>query len=121
MSEPIDEHDPQLLRGVLPMLVLTLLHRQESYGYELVERLRELGLTGLATGAVYPVLSRFERDGHLTSRLVPSSSGPARKYYAATSLGEAARRHATARWHEIAAIANAGLHEGRVPDVAHHE
>ena len=121
MSEPIDEHDPQLLRGVLPMLVLTLLHRQESYGYELVERLRELGLTGLATGAVYPVLSRFERDGLLTSHLVPSSSGPARKYYATTEQGETACTDATVKWREISAIANAGLHEGRVPNGAHHE
>ncbi len=102
-------HDSQLLRGVLPMLVLTLLGRQESYGYELVERLRELGLPGLATGVVYPVLNRFERDGLLASRLVPSSSGPARKYYALTERGEQARGEAVERWYVLTRVAERGL------------
>lgn len=102
-------HDSQLLRGVLPMLVLTLLGRQESYGYELVERLRELGLPGLATGVVYPVLNRFERDGLLASRLVPSSSGPARKYYALTEAGDHARAEAVERWRVLSQVAERGL------------
>lgn len=105
-SEP---HDPQLLRGVLPMLILTLLRAHESYGYELVERLRVLGLPGLATGAVYPVLSRFERDGWLTSHRQKSASGPARKYYALTSPGEQARTDAAMNWRAIAAVAERGL------------
>lgn len=102
-------HDSQLLRGVLPMLVLTLLGSQESYGYELVERLRELGLPGLATGVVYPVLNRFERDGLLASRLVPSNSGPARKYYALTEAGERSRREAVERWYVLTRVAERGL------------
>ena len=53
------ERDPQLLKGVLPMLVLTLLDREESYGYELVTRLQAAGLHGIATGTVYPVLTRL--------------------------------------------------------------
>ncbi|WP_449374662.1 PadR family transcriptional regulator [Arthrobacter psychrolactophilus] len=56
------------------MLILALLKEQPSYGYELVERLRSLGLSGLATGAVYPVLSRFERDGWLSSYLQKSDA-----------------------------------------------
>ncbi|MET4001674.1 MULTISPECIES: PadR family transcriptional regulator [Arthrobacter] len=102
-------HDPQLLRGVLPMLILSLLHQQESYGYDLVERLRAVGLSGLATGAVYPVLSRFERDGWLSSYLQPSTSGPARKYYALTNSGEQARMGAVRKWREIVEVANRGL------------
>lgn len=55
MTDPSGAHDPQLLRGVLPLLILTLLDERESYGYELVERLRALGLTGLATGVDAPI------------------------------------------------------------------
>lgn len=101
----------QLLRAVLPALILSLLDEQESYGYELVERLRALGLTDLATGVAYPVLSRFERDGFLISHLVPSSSGPARKYYALTDSGRAAQAQYAERWREIAAIAERGLRQ----------
>lgn len=109
MEQPTSPHDPQLLRGVLPMLILSLLHHQESYGYDLVERLRSLGLSGLATGAVYPVLSRFERDGWLSSHMQPSASGPARKYYALTEAGEQARLDAAQRWREVVAVAERGL------------
>ena len=113
MKESSQGHDPQLLRGVLPLLILTLLDERESYGYELVERLRALGLTGLATGVVYPVLNRFERDALVDSRLVPSSSGPARKYYAITPRGRTARAVAIDKWHEITAITERALTQER--------
>ncbi|MHB1064611.1 MAG: PadR family transcriptional regulator [Georgenia sp.] len=83
----VPPRDPQLLKGVLPMLILALLRSRDSYGYELVTRLRDAGLTDIATGSVYPVLNRLERDGRLDSYLVPSSAGPARKYYTPTPAG----------------------------------
>lgn len=81
--------DPQLLKGVLPTLILAALARQESYGYEIVTRLRDAGLGDIAPGTVYPALTRLERDGSLEGRLVASSSGPARKYYRPTPAGHA--------------------------------
>ncbi|WP_127126590.1 PadR family transcriptional regulator [Georgenia sp. SYP-B2076] len=84
---PSPARDPQLLKGVLPLLVLALLRDQDSYGYELVTRLQGAGLTGIAAGSVYPVLTRLERDGDLDSYLVRSSEGPARKYYTPTTEG----------------------------------
>src|SRR2546430_2725232 len=61
-------HDPQLLKGVLSPLLLWLLAERESYGYELVQRLRAAGLSGISEGTVYPALSRLEREGRITSR-----------------------------------------------------
>ena len=69
------------------MLVLALLTERESYGYELVTRLHEGGLDDLSAGTLYPVLNRLERDGQISSRLVASSAGPARKYYVPTQTG----------------------------------
>jgi PadR family transcriptional regulator PadR len=74
-------HDSQLLKGVLSLALLRLLAERESYGYELVTRLHAMGLPDVQDGSVYPALGRLERDGHVTSRLVASSAGPARKYY----------------------------------------
>lgn len=99
-----DLRDPQLLKGVLPLLVLRLLVGAESYGYELVTRLRAAGLETITTGTVYPVLGRLERDGLLASRLVASSSGPARKYYRPTDDGVAQLARAEAGWAELAAV-----------------
>ena len=97
-------HDPQLLKGVLSLLLLWLLAERESYGYELVQRLRQLGLTGIAEGTVYPALARLEREGRLTTRLVPSRSGPARKYYRPSGEGYQALDHGAAAWKSLAAI-----------------
>ncbi|HLT11153.1 MAG TPA: PadR family transcriptional regulator [Micromonosporaceae bacterium] len=96
-------HDPQLLKGVLSLLLLGLLAEQESYGYQLVQRLRRLGLSGLAEGTVYPALARLEREGRVVGRLVQSRSGPARKYYRPTADGYAALRDGSAAWQAMAA------------------
>lgn len=95
------DNDPQLLKGVLPMLVLLLLTESESYGYELVTRLQTDGLADIAAGTVYPVLARLEREGQVSSRLVASSSGPARKYYRPTVDGAAELAAAVRGWDQL--------------------
>ena len=107
-NTPALPQDAQSLRGVLPMLILSQLRLAESYGYELVVRLQNIGLSDLSTGTVYPVLSRLEQDGSLTSRLVASTAGPARKYYALSPAGDATLALATARWHALIAIVQTG-------------
>ena len=99
--------DPQLLKGILPTLVLALLRRRESYGYELVTRLQAGGLTDVTTGTVYPLLTRLEREGAITSRLVASSSGPARKYYAPTPDGADRLTQGLASWSDLTAVVDA--------------
>ena len=49
-------HDPQMLKGVLSLLLLELCARHEDYGYALVVRLQERGFSELAEGTVYPAL-----------------------------------------------------------------
>ena len=100
-------HDSQLLKGVLPTLVLAALAAGESYGYELVTRLQTAGLGSLTTGTVYPVLTRLERDGLLEAHLVPSTSGPARKYYRPTRAGCAALSDGVAGWAALDAVVRA--------------
>ena len=93
--------DPQLLKGVLSLLLLHLLAERESYGYEVVQRLGDLGLTDVAAGTVYPALSRLERERRLTSRLVESDEGPARKYYRPTPAGLAALAAGVDQWRSL--------------------
>lgn len=91
-------HDPQLLKGVLSLLLLHLLAEQESYGYEVAQRLQAAGFADVLEGTVYPALTRLEREGRLATRLVPSPSGPARKYYRLTPAGRDALKAANAAW-----------------------
>jgi PadR family transcriptional regulator, regulatory protein PadR len=97
-------HDPQLLKGVLSLLLLCLLAERESYGYEVVQRLREIGLSGISEGTVYPALARLEREGRVSARLVSSRSGPARKYYRPTTTGCTALAEGTASWLALAEV-----------------
>ena len=91
-------HDPQLLKGVLSMVLLHLLAEQESYGYEVAQRLHAAGFADVLEGTVYPALTRLEREGRLATRLVPSASGPARKYYRLTPSGLDALDAAREAW-----------------------
>jgi PadR family transcriptional regulator PadR len=102
-------HDPQLLKGLLSPLLLRLLAEQESYGYELAQRLRALGLSEIPDGTVYPALARLEREGRVSSRLVSSRSGPARKYYRPTPAGYAALAKAAGDWLSLAAVVTPAL------------
>jgi PadR family transcriptional regulator, regulatory protein PadR len=108
-------YDPQLLKGVLSLLLLCLLSERESYGYELVQSLRGIGLPDIADGTVYPALARLERGGRVTSRLASSRSGPARKYYRPTPGGYAALDEGTAGWLSLARVVNPVLSRPRPP------
>jgi len=102
-------HDPQLLKGVLSLLLLHLLAERESYGYEVVQRLHELGLSDVLEGTVYPALARLEREGRVTSRLVASKAGPARKYYRPAPSGYEVLTAGTAQWLSLAELVTTRL------------
>jgi PadR family transcriptional regulator PadR len=108
-------HDPQLLKGVLSLLLLQLLAERESYGYEVVQRLHEVGLADVLEGTVYPALARLEREARVTARLVSSPAGPARKYYRPTPAGYEALATGRAQWSALAEIVGAVL-DRPVPD-----
>ena len=102
-------HDPQLLKGVLPLVLLRLLWQREDYGYAVLVRLHDAGFAGLAEGTVYPALTRLEKRGLIVSRLVKSTSGPARKYYRLSPAGTAELQRATAAWNELVTTVNGAL------------
>jgi PadR family transcriptional regulator PadR len=103
------DHDPQLLKGVLSLLLLHLLAERESYGYEVVQRLHALGLPDVSAGTVYPALSRLERERRLAARLVASDEGPARKYYRPTAAGLDALAAGTEQWTALAELVSGQL------------
>ena len=92
MTSPTDS--TQLLKGVLDLAVLAVLSHEDGYGYDVVRRLREAGLTDVAEASVYGTLRRLFADGCLSSYVVPSDEGPHRKYYALTTAG---RTHLTSQ------------------------
>lgn len=78
--------NPQYKKGVLELCVLSLLRKQDRYGYEISEYLSQH--IDIADGTVYPLLRKLKADGLVTTYLQEESGGPPRKYYRLTQLGE---------------------------------
>ena len=85
-----DRFSQQLKKGVLEMLVLQLICRQPTYGYELLTRLKEQsgGLFTLKEGTLYPILYRLEDDGMICAKWSGGEGRAApKKIYEATKTG----------------------------------
>src|SRR2546425_7710138 len=88
----------QLLKGVLDLAVLAVLAEADSYGYDVVRRLRENGLDGVGDASVYGTLRRLYQAGALKSYVVPSVEGPYRKYYGLNDRGRSALVQSSKTW-----------------------
>jgi PadR family transcriptional regulator PadR len=81
-------------------LVLSILHEGESYGYAIIQRVRELsaGQMQWTDGMLYPVLHRLEAQGAITSRWKVAENGRRRKYYALKGQGRKVLEEHKAQW-----------------------
>jgi len=78
---------PLLPKNFLRPCLLLLLREQPAHGYELLERLRPLGLPGDDPGGLYRALRALEREGLVHSEWEPSTEGPQRRRYELTRAG----------------------------------
>lgn len=93
-------------------LLLSLERDATSYGYELYETVKSLGLS-VDLAAVYRGLRTMQQHDLVTSQWVPSLSGPDRRLYSLTDSGRAAAR--------AAAIELAAVSDGLVEALEHFE
>lgn len=104
----------QVLKGVLDVAVLAVVAQEDAYGYDVVRRLREAGLTDVGDASVYGTLRRLFAAGALSSYVVPSDEGPHRKYYGVTKAGSALLRSSARDWERIATTVDTLLAEAGV-------
>ena len=92
----------ELSAGLTSLVLLSVLADADTdlYGYEIAKRLSADALPAaplpFKQGALYPVLRNMSSAGLLASRVVPSYSGPPRRYYRITPLG----REVLAAWRD---------------------
>ena len=81
-------------------LILSILREQESYGYAILQRVRELSEEQIewTDGMLYPVLHRLETEGLILSAWKTADNGRERKYYRITPTGRTALRSARQQW-----------------------
>lgn len=106
-------HTTQLLHGVLDMCLLSLIDEEASYGYEMVNKLKERGLDLASEGSIYPLLSRLQKQGLIEGYLVQSPAGPARKYYRMSDDGREILSRWRREWREFSAAVDAVLEGDR--------
>lgn len=90
----------QMRKGVLELCTLSLLSGQEAYTSEIIESLKESKLL-VVEGTLYPLLTRLKNDGLLSYRWEESSSGPPRKYYSVTPLGQEVLEELRKTWKDL--------------------
>ena len=84
-------------------LVLAILAEGDSYGYAILQRVRELsgGELEWTDGMLYPVLHRLERAGLVESRWEKAESGRRRKYYRLTEAGREQLAEERRQWRTV--------------------
>ncbi|CAM3278514.1 PadR family transcriptional regulator [Filibacter tadaridae] len=104
----------QMLKGVLEGCLLAVISKGETYGYEMIERLQNYGLTMVSEGSIYPVLMRMQKEGLVSTVMRPSPNGPKRKYYSLTSEGRSDLEEFKERWEILSSGVNTLMEKGKV-------
>ena len=103
--------NPQFKKGVLELIVLEALRKQDMYGYELVAEVSKV--VDVNEGTIYPLLKRLTNEHYFETYLRESSEGPPRKYYHITAAGILHRDELEADWDQFQQQVNRFLKEQR--------
>src|SRR5215471_19409555 len=95
--------EKELVAASTEPLILSLLARGESYGYELIQEVKELSGDKIkwTDGMLYPVLHRMEDNGWIKSRWVKMENGRKRKYYSLKKDGKTALDEQRTQWLKV--------------------
>ena len=90
---------PELLRGSLELMVLSVLADGPKYGYLIQQQLRTTSreMVDVQAGTLYPVVHRQEQDKAIRAKWDESTGRP-RKWYELTAAGKKRLAHRTETW-----------------------
>src|SRR5262245_27209519 len=95
--------DKELVAASSVPLILSLLEEGESYGYAIIQRIRELsgGEIAWTEGMLYAVLHWLDDQGCVTSRWARSPAGRRRKYYRLVTSGRRLLQTRRSQWLQV--------------------
>ena len=93
-----DRWPGEWLRGVLLLCVLRVVADGPTYGYAIAGRLADAGLGEVKGGTLYPILTRLEAEGLVTSTWEAGDGGPGRKFFSLTTAGAEAFAERSEQW-----------------------
>jgi len=97
---------PDAIRGYVDLMVLSLLEREPSYAYQLVQQITDASGSeySIKQTTLYTAVKRLESSGLVHSFPGESSSGKSRTYYRITDAGSTHLQHKVVEWHETKAL-----------------
>ena len=90
----------QLVGAAVPKFILTILALGDSYGLEIVQRVKELtnGEINRQVASIYPALKKMEAGGLICSDWRMGENERPRKYYQITEEGKAELQNQKNEW-----------------------
>jgi PadR family transcriptional regulator PadR len=104
----------QWLKGVVDLVVLSLVSRLPMYGYQIIKELekRAGGYLKFGNGTVYPALLRLEKRGLVISKWRRVTQGRGRRYYQITEKGRQFLAEHARLWRGLHSVVGKFLQEG---------
>lgn len=96
----IEKTKAQMKKGVLEMVILSIISKKEAYASDIIQDLKDAKLL-VVEGTLYPLLTRLKNEGLLDYRWEESKSGPPRKYYTISEIGLKTVGQLTEGWDEM--------------------
>ncbi|MCK5146271.1 helix-turn-helix transcriptional regulator [bacterium] len=89
-------------------IILSILSKQESYGYEIIQQVKELsgGELEWKEGMLYPVLHRLNEQGIIESYWYAPKGKRKRKYYRLSTKGQVALKNEKHQWATVTKTLN---------------
>ena len=101
----LENTQQQMRKGVLEFCILGIISQGEVYPSDIISKLKDAKLI-VVEGTLYPLLTRLKNQGLLAYNWKESSSGPPRKYYSLTPIGEEFLNALNQTWNELAQAVN---------------
>jgi PadR family transcriptional regulator PadR len=104
----------EMLKGYIDAIILSVLNRGDSYGFEITKTVNEKtqGHLYLKEGTLYPALKRLELNQRIEGYWGDPQVGPRRKYYKITDIGKRVLDENKSSWRENTNIINMFLGGG---------
>lgn len=96
----------EMLKGIIDLLILSLLNEKDSYGYEISKAIKQRteGAFALQEPTLYLSLKRLEKRGMVSSYWGEESRGGRRKYYSITEEGRKMLQGQIQDWKQLVEI-----------------
>jgi len=90
----------EYIRGFTDYIILSILNKFNSYGYEMTKIINEVSQNSLqlTDATLYSALKRMQKDGLINSYLEKNKKGMSRRYYHITDNGKVSLKDFRKDW-----------------------